>query len=414
MLNVMVQALRIGAPPLGPSARRIVLALIAGGAAVRLAWTFTTAGLPYDMASLHAVVHALLNRPLHLYGELNPSNQFRWPYPPGFLPWALASHGLESVGIPFRVVVALPAIAADCALAWVVQAGLGRRGAGERTRVAACALVAFGPAFALISALHGQIDSLAILPAVLALLVWEGGDRRRALYAGLLIGVAASIKTAPGLVLLALLPSARSRREGVTLCAVSAAIPLAAVAPFLIADAPGLLRAFGYAGIPGEGGISMLIQPDLARFWVFDDLSVRVGPVVRLFVDHGFALTAAAIALTAAVGWRRRLPARQLAVVLWLALYVLGTAFAFQYAVWGLPFLLLAGRLRWAAWMQAVLLVPELIYYLGPWHGPELLIPLYVALMGFLWVGQAVALAVLIKGRREARSVSPAFAGTSR
>jgi hypothetical protein len=101
-------------------------------------------------------------------------------------------------------------------------------------------------------------------------------------------------------------------------------------------------------------------------------------------------------------------------VVLWLALYVLGTAFAFQYAVWGLPFLLLAGRLRWAFWMQAVLFVPELIYYLGPFHGPELLIPLYVALMGLLWLGQAIALGALVRGRREAHSASPALAGTSR
>jgi hypothetical protein len=97
------------------------------------------------------------------------------------------------------------------------------------------------------------------------------------------------------------------------------------------------------------------------------------------------------------VAWRRRLPARDAAVVLWLGLYVLGTAFAFQYAVWGLPFLLVAGRLRWALWMQAALLVPELIYYFGPWHGPELLIPLYVALMGVVWLGQAVALAVSVR-----------------
>src|SRR5436190_20977169 len=137
----MVRAIRIGAPPLGASARRTVLALIAAGTVVRLAWAFTTAGLPYDMTSLHSAVHALLDRPLHLYGTLNPPHQFRWPYPPGFLPWALAGHGLGSIGIPFRVAVALPAIAADGALAWVVQAALGRRGGTDRVRVAACATV---------------------------------------------------------------------------------------------------------------------------------------------------------------------------------------------------------------------------------------------------------------------------------
>ena len=391
--------LRLGAAPLAPSARRTLLALIAAGTVVRLVWTLDTAGLPFDISSAGATAHALLHDPLHLYGALNSPHQYRWPYPPGYFPWLLASHGLVSLGIPFRVGLVLPAIAADGALAWVVQAALGRRGASDRSRLVACALVAFGPAFALISGLHGQIDSVAILPAALALLVWEGGNRRRALYAGVLVGLAASCKTAPGLVLLALLPSARTRREAAALCAVAVAIPLVALAPFLAADATGVLRALRYAGIPGEGGISMLIQPDLARYWVFDDLGTQVGPVTRAFIDHGIVLTGVALALTAAVTWRRRLAARDAAVVLWLGLYVLGTAFAFQYAVWGLPFLIIAGRLRWALWMQAGLLVPELVFYFGPWHSPELLLPLYVALMGVVWLGQATALAVSVRAR---------------
>ena len=118
-------------------------------------------------------------------------------------------------------------------------------------------------------------------------------------------------------------------------------------------------------------------------------------------VDHGALLTGAALAAAGTVVVRRRMAPRDGAAVLWLALYVAGTACAFQYAVWGLPFLILAGRLRWAAWMQAGLLVPEALYYLGPWHGPELLIPLYVGCMGAVWLGQAAALRVSLLGARQ-------------
>ena len=33
---------------------------------------------------------------------------------------------------------------------------------------------------------------------------------------------------------------------------------------------PGVLRALRYAGIPGQGGISMLVDPNLVRHFVFD------------------------------------------------------------------------------------------------------------------------------------------------
>src|SRR5438105_1919942 len=180
---------RIGAPPLGPSARRTALLLIGGGTLLRLLWTLRTHGLLYDMESFRMVAAAVVHHPLHLYGALNHGVDYRWPYPPAYLPWIAASRGLASaVDLPFRVGVVLPAIAADAAIAWLVQAGLGRAGASDRTRLSACALVALGPAFALISGMHGQIDSVAILPAVLALVVWERGGSRRALAAGLLIG----------------------------------------------------------------------------------------------------------------------------------------------------------------------------------------------------------------------------------
>ncbi len=110
---------------------------------------------------------------------------------------------------------------------------------------------------------------MAILPAVGALVVWrrvEGPDR--AWKAGLLIGLAASIKTVPGLVVLALLPSARGWREAVTLVVASIALPLLALAPFWAADAEAVRRMLRYNGLPGLGGLTLAVQPDLAEAWL--------------------------------------------------------------------------------------------------------------------------------------------------
>jgi hypothetical protein len=391
---------------LSRSARRTLLTLIGCGIVMRLAWVAQTGGLPFDMESLRSVAAALLDQPLGLYSELNPPREYHWPYPPGYFPWVLASHGLDSSGIlGFRAAVVLPAIAADAALAWLVQAGLGRTGASERTRLAGAALVMLGPVFALISGYHGQIDALAILPAVAALLVWERGGSRRALVAGLLIGVGASIKSAPGLMVLALLPTVVSRREAATLIGAALAVPLAALAPFLAADGAGVVRALGYGGIPGEGGLTLIADPGLANYWVQNAPGVRPNGLVAFLSDQGSLITGGALLAAGALVARSRMEPRRAALVLWLTFYAVGTGFAFQYAIWGLPFLILAGRLRWAAAFQAGLLVPMLVFYMGPFK-LDWLAAVYWVLMAAVWAGLVTALVVTARERRRTHATA--------
>ncbi len=153
-------------------------------------------------------------------------------------PWILAADALAGVRGQFHGWVQLPQIVAGAAIAWLVQDHLGRRGAGERIRLVAVALVALGPSFWIISGYHGQIDALAILFAVAALWFWERSEPglRRAIVAGVLIGIGASFKTVPGLLLFALLPSVRSVREGAALVVPALAVPLIALVPWLVAD----------------------------------------------------------------------------------------------------------------------------------------------------------------------------------
>ena len=383
--------------------------LVAGGLLLRLWWALTTPGLTFDIDSYVLVGRALAHDPLHVYGVANPPGAFRWPYPPGYLPWLAISHWAAAHGVlPFRLIVVAPAIVADGALALLVWAGLGSAGRSEGERLAGAALVAIGPSFALTSGLHGQIDAVAILPCVAALLVWERGGARRALVAGLLVGLGAAFKTPAGLTGLALLVTVRSRREALMLCGMACAVPLVLFAPFAVADPSGVARGLRYQGVPGLGGLSLFVQPGFARVFLESQLATQPSAALRWLQHDGGAIVLAGLAALAVVARRRRLGARDAAALLWTGFLVVDTSFAFQYVVSVVPFLLLAGRGRGAAWLQGVLVIPAVLYYLGPWPGwADTAVALYVALMMLAWASCAWMLATQLRGaRRVVRSTA--------
>lgn len=91
------------------------------------------------------------------------------------------------------------------------------------------------------------------------------------------------------------------------------------------------------------------------------------------------------------------------ATVVWLGVFVAILSFVVQYAVWGLPFFLLAGFVWQTASAQLALLVPTAITY-GALNLGDLDADIYVPLMTGVWVMWFVALVVLcaslIRGRR--------------
>ena len=80
----------------------------------------------------------------------------------------------------------LVGVVIGAALTWLVWRGLEAR-VSERRRLFLAGVVAFGPVFITISGYAAQIDSVAILPAVAALLIWERRGQERAWVAGALI-----------------------------------------------------------------------------------------------------------------------------------------------------------------------------------------------------------------------------------
>ena len=120
----------------------------------------------------------------------------------------------DHLGLPRDFILRVPSILADGALTFLVIDALERRGASGRLVFGAASLVAFGPMFLAVSSYQGQIDTLAILPAATAVLLWSRPRTpARAVVCGSLIGIGAALKTVPGFMVLALLATARSTLE---------------------------------------------------------------------------------------------------------------------------------------------------------------------------------------------------------
>ena len=338
--------------------RRLLWAIVAAGILVRLAIAALTNTGTEDLESFAIVRDALREDPLGFYSDVP---DLRWPYPPGYLPVTAGLAGIASAtGIDFLHLLRVGPTLADAGIALLVQHLLGMRGASERTRLAGAGLVAFGPVFIGVAGYQGQIDSVAILPALAAFAAWERGGANRAFAAGLLIGLGGSVKTVPLLLLLALLPAVRSPREAVTLVAAAAAVPLALLAPFLVTDAGAVWDHLTYRGFPGLGGLSLLAQPDLPLFWQAGHEYDPNGATEFLLDTGGGLVVAAGIVATAALLARFRPDPLDGAVVVWLAVWLVGVNFFLQYLVWGLPFLLARGELRAAAAIQ-LLAAPALL-----------------------------------------------------
>jgi hypothetical protein len=376
---------------------RLLFLLLGAGLVIRLALTFNTAGNRFDLGSLLIVARSLVHAPSQVYAVANGAGGTpRWPYLPGYFPIVLAVKGLSGLtGIAFEQLVRLPPILADLAIAWVVQDFLGHRGASARARLGAAALVALGPSFVAISGVHGQIDAVAILPAAIALSVWER-DRpgRRAWIAGLLIGIGAAIKGVPAVMVFALLPTVRSRREAISLVAAAVLAPVLAALPWLIAAGTGWVGGLThYHGGSGLGGLSLLAQPQLPLNWFHVSAYPLSGPSLWL-LHHGGAVATVAIVLAALFVLRHRVSAPRAGVILWLTFYAFGVSFFMQYMVWGLPFMLMAGYLYEVLGLQALLFLPVLITYHGVHHRWVAAV-FYVVPMLIVWAGLTVALLLL-------------------
>ena len=383
---------------MSPRGYRLLWAIILGGTAARILAAFLTVGVAYDIESFRLVSDALWGeRPLDLYLDVN-AEAVRWPYPPGYFPWILCADKLSDwLGLPFHGVVQVAPIISDAVLAWVVQAYLGDRGISERRRLVAAGLIALGPSFMFVSGYEGQLDSVALAPAAVALLVWSRlPSGRRALAAGLLIGLGAALKTFPFFVVLALLPRVRDLREGAVLVGAAVAVPLVLLSPWLAVEMQATLDALRYNGLPGLGGLSLLAQPGLADYWI-RGMPVELSGLTTTLIEWRAPLTAAGLGAVGVILLRRRPEPATGTLLVYLGIFVFGLNFGPRYLLWALPFALMAGWLREAALLQAVTVVAAAMLVAAPFEAGWVPV-VFAFIMLSLLVAFAVWLVALAAG----------------
>jgi hypothetical protein len=359
-----------------------------------------------DIDNLALVDHWLKHDPLSVYSLQTRDDV--WPYPPGYFPLILLTGALHSVtGIGFATLIRLPVIVANLAIAWMVDSTLERRDCEPKWRLVAVCGVLFGPLFVLESGWHGQIDLVAIAFALGGFLAWDrlAGDRR-AIAAGLLLGTAGLLKIAPGLAIIALLPHVRDRRELGLLLGSAAVLVGPVLAPWLAHDAGALHESFSYQGVPGIGGLSVLVQPTFSAVWL-----AGTTPSPNTFQthlqDHLQVFTLLGLGAATAFILIRRPPPEAGATTIFLAIYACSPNLALHYLLWALPFALIAGWVRAATAFQVALLVPTLMVYWpaiartitttdSPWPATAATY-FYSPYMDLLWLSSLVALAAIVR-----------------
>jgi hypothetical protein len=371
--------------------------IVALGLAIRVALAFAFHGTNHVLIEEFAGSEA---RSWDWHGVYE-SGLASWSYPPLFLGWLAGASWLsDASGLSFHGLAKLGPTLADVGLALAVYVYLGWRRAGERIRLAGAALVMLGPVFVATSGYHGQIDSVAILPAVLALMVWERRpEATRGVETGLLVGLGGAVKTVPLLMVLPLLMSARSWQEGAKLVAAAILIPALVLLP-LWASGIDLHRVTGYSGVPGWGGMSLALDPVLGwRDITSAPVHGSSNELTQGLHDASRWITAATLIGYTVFIFRYRPAVIDAVVLLWLAIFAFSPNFFLTYIVWGLPFFIMAGYLRESAILQAVLLVPTIAYYLSLWPTRGTVIGIaYVPMMIGLWVFWVFA--VIAVGRR--------------
>lgn len=353
---------------------RVVAAAVVIGTVARLVLAFADDYINNDIVTWQMAASAFRSDPLHFYTLVPPE---RWPYSSGYMPWtALAQITSENTGLPFSGVVKLLPIACDGALALLVAGEL-RRSGSEHAAAAGC-LIALGPLLLIDSARHGQLDSVAILPAVLALIVWRREIGARAVWAGCLLGFAASVKSPAGLPLLALLLNAKDRREAALLVVATASVILGLIAPFLLTTPHEVIEALTGGDVFGVGGITLVF----VTFGLTD--------LNELLIAHQSLVVVLGLSATLIWSWRSNLrSAASLTAVLWLVFYVIAPSFFFGYLVWGLPFFLLAEQLRPAMALAAAITFPQVMF---EWEFIDEAPDLYKAVMTVIWFALLAAL----------------------
>jgi hypothetical protein len=335
-------------------------AIIVLGVAIRVVVVYTTEGTPFDIESYRQVYEGLKLAHFGVYDTLDP---IRWPYPPGYMPWVVIAGELGDLKHTIR----FGSILADVGIIWLVQDLVGRFGGDEQRRLIGAGLIGFGPICIGVAGFNGQVDPAATLPALFALWLWtRPGLKRRGLLTGLAIGLAGSMKTVPLVLTMPFAAAAKTRREALEVFVGAGLVVGLALLPFFL-KTPGVLKDItSYQGLPGFGGIGLLVQPQISAHLLSGTNAGDPDIVMALREDlPKLVLLPALAALAAFLAWRR--PDALTGICLtFLTVYVFGVNLFISYLVWSIPFFVVRGHFTAVAALQLCLAPAQITVFANP------------------------------------------------
>ena len=327
----------VGGALLWISGRRNWRPTLAAALLVALAFRVAMLVIAHDLAPFD-LVHDFRIAGENVLAHQDPTLNSRprgWNYLPtyGFLLAGMVAVE-HTTGLSWLWVARIVPIAADLGVVVLVYLLAGREKGGLRAFQYACTPIAV-----VVSAAHGQMEPLCLLLALGAFLALRSPRGRGVVVAGVLIGLAISVKTWPVLFLPALLLAVRTWGDRIRLLLSAAAVglvllltmPLTVGTPAreLPAIAAAIARYRSAGGTWGWSSIVFVVRPytyesyETSTFWAAIGI---VGAVATL------------VAVAAAVWWWRRADPLVVAGVSASVFQVATAGHGAQYLQWMAPF----------------------------------------------------------------------------
>jgi hypothetical protein len=198
----------------------------------------------------------------------------------------------------------------------------------------------------------------------------------------------------PVLGVLALIPTAVDNRERIKLAIVTVAVPALAVLPFELAYTGTVHTILRYHGLPGLGGLSLMVQPHLVNHWPASIAHLNLAN--RVLKDLTIPLVLVGLAVATWVAYRKRMHPYAAAALVYGALIVASPNFFLQYSLWVFVPVIAAGYLRTATVASIAWILPIAMVFtteLGLWSTqPTTLYDVTAYLMLFAFLAMVITL----------------------
>jgi hypothetical protein len=318
-------------------------------------------GAGFDIDSFRLVGEAILNGE-DVYTSAAIGRHPYLPFQMYFI--GAAFYGAAASLVPFVVLVKTLPVLADLGITIIIFVAARHDQFDIQGALYWSLLYALSPISLMVSAYHGQFDSVPLLLLSLAWFYWHFG--RNIGRSGIALGFAILSKTWPIVYLPVVFLRIRSNRRKLLFAAEALSIPILFTVAYIVifsADPrPLLQRALTHVGNPGWWGHSALLATAGKQTGLFQPLYDAILGINRwLLIGVGIVVV-----------WitRKQASVDSLTTII-LSIFAVSVGMGIQWLVWVVPFAILADDIKWLRWYTLAVILFMLVQLYGlhmyPW-----------------------------------------------